>query len=124
MHIQQEKINGNEKCATIAECPSHGEPDDNVKDDAPKLPDLDPIEEQQIPEGTGTKQSQLIVSPYGNENHSFGPKKNVRRSNQPRARGTKIVVKTSAESIETNDNMLIRLTSYQQSIDAKLDEVL
>lgn len=78
---------------------------------------------QQMPdEQTNAKQSQL--SAYENEKHSIGSKKVVRRAKRPRARGTKIVVKSSAESIETNDNMLIRLTSYQQSIDAKLDEVV
>lgn len=122
MQIQRETIKSSVKCDLIAPCTSEEKPGDNVEEYAAKLHDSYRREKQKTVEENQTKNSQ--PGPVENGNGSKGTKKIFRSSNQPPGKGTKIVVKSSTESIESNDNMLIRLTSFQQSIDAKLDEIM
>lgn len=122
MQIQRETINASVECDLIEKCQSEEKPDDNVEEYAAKLHDSYREEKQKTPAKNLAKQVQ--TGPVENGNVSKGTKKIFRSSNQPPGKETKIVVKSSTESIESNDNLLIRLTSYQQSIDAKLDEIM
>lgn len=115
MQIQRETINSSVKCDLIETCPSEVKLENDVVEYAAKLHDSYQTEKQK----THAKQAQT-----GPAENGKGTKKIFRSYNQPPGKGTKIVVKSSTESIESNDNMLIRLTSFQQSIDAKLDEIM
>lgn len=123
MQIQRETINCSMKCELFGKSPIREERELNVQHDVSKSLDSDRnVEKPHTPAENAANQSPQ--SPVKNGSHSKLPKKIARRPNQSGAKGTKIVVKSSAESIESNDNMLIRLTSFQQSIDAKLDEIM
>lgn len=121
---QQETINSSVKCESQKPKPESKpelESEPEIVEDgriSPILLDLKRDEKRTTPEGKKTENENE------NENCLNRPKRIVRRTNSPHSKNTKIIVKTSMKSIDSNDQMLIRLTSFQQSIDAKLDEVM
>lgn len=102
-------------------CASHNKTVDRAIGDAPKTRDLVRIDEENVDEEQAEKEEeeQLDDTPrfvVFNDTNTPQPKKTIKQPQQPK--------ETRLESIETHENMLVRLTSFQQSIDARLDDVM
>lgn len=122
MQIGRETIECTVASEPIEKHSSQLEPKRTIRYDLLKLPDSDRTEGQKKPTATATKP--LRQHPGGDENDLKSPKKISSQPQKPRKNSAKLVAKSSVETIETDDNLLIRLTSFQQSIDAKLDEIM
>lgn len=119
VNVPREMTNSSVKCESNDDCPPLVVMEKTKNKNAAESHGLDAEEEKTSVERTTKCQENSINNNEINLNPSD---KIADRSNH--AKTAKIVAKTSAKLMDSNDNLLIRLTSIQQSIDARLDDVM